>query len=93
MKMLKAECDFRLEKNANFSKRRNEGLPLKKHSGQKKCSVVYVVGAYSVWNNHDDLLLKNFVCTIQLKMQFLTCHKLAVFFRQTSIEQIFIPMV
>ena len=41
--------------------------------------VFYVEGAYSVWNNHDEFLLKNVFCTILLKLQFLTCHKFAVF--------------
>ena len=78
MKLLKADCDFRLAKNANFRKRRNKDLPLNIYGGQKSF-VFYVEGAYSVWNNHDELLLKNFVCTILLKLQFLTCHKHAVF--------------
>ena len=78
MKLLKTHCDFRLAKNANFSKRRNKDLPLNIHCGQKSF-VFHVEGAYSVWNNNDELLLKNFVCTILLTLQFLTCHKLAVF--------------
>ena len=35
MKLLKADCDFCLAKNANFSKRRNKDLPLNIHGGQK----------------------------------------------------------
>ena len=91
MKFLKAECDFGLAKNANFSKRRNKILSLNIHSG-KKSFLFYVEGAYSVWNNHDELLLKNFVCTILLKLQFLTCHELAVFSDRHQLSE-FIPTV
>ena len=77
--MLKADCDIRMAKNSNFSKRRNIDLHLNVHSGQKQSFVFCVEGAYSVWNNHDEILLKNFLCTILLRLQFSTGHKFAVF--------------
>ena len=54
----------------------------------RKSFVFYVEGVYSVWNNHDELLLKNVFCTILLKLQFLTCHKFAVFLDSYQLSEL-----
>ena len=75
MELLTTDCDFRQAKNANFSKRRIEDLPLNtRYIVGKESFLFYVEGDSSVRNIHDELLLINFVFAIELKMQFFTCH-------------------
>ena len=77
--MLKVDIDFGMAKNGNFSKRRNKDLPLNKIHIVGKKFMFYVEGASSVRNTYGERLLKTFVFTIGLKLQFFTFHKFAMF--------------
>ena len=73
---MNAVCDVCLAKNANFNTARNKDLPFNTFYIVGKGSfVLYVEGASSVPNHQDEFLLKIFVFTIGLRMEFFTCHK------------------
>ena len=77
---MKAVCDFCLAKNANFSKRRNQDLPL---------NTIYVVGKERFCSLHRScffstkwsrwIIVEDLVLSFGRNLQFFTCQKFVMF--------------
>ena len=76
IQLFNAVCDFPLDKDASFNKRRNKDLQSNKlYIVEKKCFVLFLEGPSSVWKEHDLKMLEISVFTLGFNLQFFNRHE------------------